>query len=297
MALPHWTHDRRRFYKYMTAATAIAVLRNNTLRWSVPLLFNDPFDVQFDLHVEYDRKKVAVRVMQSLADGYLGRQQIPKGNAAGVMLTLLKDLAPGISEQTLRRKLEPGIYEGMERAEARLPQTHKELREAIAGLKLLCLSEIHDNILMWSHYGKDHSGVVLELSCIENFDSPWGAAKPVRYMDKMPLLVDEEKLVSLMSGEGTIAEPEAIDNSVFVKAADWAYEKEWRLVGGRNRMAATEDIPFHVEEATAVYLGCRMSRTDRDEVESVVTSKFPHATLHLARKSERRFALEFQKIK
>ena len=55
MALPSWSHDRKCFYKYMTADVAKLVLQNNTLRWALQKLFNDPFDVQFDLRVEYDR--------------------------------------------------------------------------------------------------------------------------------------------------------------------------------------------------------------------------------------------------
>jgi hypothetical protein len=54
MALPPDPPDRK-FYKYMTAATAKKVLEKSTLRWALPTQFNDPFDVQFDLRVEYDR--------------------------------------------------------------------------------------------------------------------------------------------------------------------------------------------------------------------------------------------------
>jgi hypothetical protein len=38
-------HERQSFFKYMSAATARIVLTNRTIRWSSPVLFNDPFDV------------------------------------------------------------------------------------------------------------------------------------------------------------------------------------------------------------------------------------------------------------
>ena len=38
-------HDRRFFYKYMSAETARIILANRRLRWSSPILFNDPFDI------------------------------------------------------------------------------------------------------------------------------------------------------------------------------------------------------------------------------------------------------------
>src|SRR4051794_34870497 len=43
------------FYKYMSPATAHAVLGNQTLRWSTPGTLNDPYDMQFDLKYEVDR--------------------------------------------------------------------------------------------------------------------------------------------------------------------------------------------------------------------------------------------------
>ena len=86
----------------------------------------------------------------------------------------------------------------------------------VANFKLLCFSEAFDNILMWARYSQNHTGVVLELSCNEKLDSAWGAARPVKYMDRMPLLVDEERLVRLMSGEGEIGEgAEILRKSIF----------------------------------------------------------------------------------
>jgi hypothetical protein len=51
----------RKFYKYMKADTAKKVLEKSSLRWALPKLFNDPFDVQFDLRVGYDRERVIAR--------------------------------------------------------------------------------------------------------------------------------------------------------------------------------------------------------------------------------------------
>jgi hypothetical protein len=45
MRSPNRTHERHSFFKYMSAATAHRVLTNRSLRWSSPILFNDPFDV------------------------------------------------------------------------------------------------------------------------------------------------------------------------------------------------------------------------------------------------------------
>jgi hypothetical protein len=48
---------------------------------------------------------------------------------------------------------------------------------------------------MWAHYAENHSGAVIEFSYIEKYDSAWGAAKPVRYLENMPRLADEDARV------------------------------------------------------------------------------------------------------
>lgn len=39
-------HDKKFFYKYVTAEVAATTLRNRSLKYSSPVLFNDPFDNQ-----------------------------------------------------------------------------------------------------------------------------------------------------------------------------------------------------------------------------------------------------------
>ena len=61
-----WSHDRKRFYKYMTATTVMAVWEIALCARALPKLFNDPFDVQFDLQVKYDRDRVEVSRLLAL---------------------------------------------------------------------------------------------------------------------------------------------------------------------------------------------------------------------------------------
>ena len=61
-----------RLYKYMKATTATTVLDSNSLRWSSPTLFNDPFDLQFDLHLELQFSDAVVnRVLRQFVDVYI----------------------------------------------------------------------------------------------------------------------------------------------------------------------------------------------------------------------------------
>lgn len=293
--MPNGTPNR--FYKYMTAKAAKAVLENNAFRWSSPSLFNDPFDMQFDLHLEYDRQQVVNRVLDRFMDVYTGRAQPVAGRTLDEKAKLLRACMPGIKEGKVRNEHRAAIYETLRLTEDGLPKLHEELRTVLASRKLLCLSEIPDSLIMWAHYAENHAGAVIEVSYLEDgtYASTWGAAKPVRYTANMPRLADERALTRCLLGEGPLATPQQFQDSVYVKADAWSYEKEWRVFGGWENQQKTEDVKFRVKEMTAVYFGCRMPDATRKEIKEIMTRKYPHASIQNGSKSVRRFALEFAK--
>jgi hypothetical protein len=287
-----------KFYKYTTAKTARSILEKGTLQLSSPALFNDPFDKQFDLHLGYDPDRVVNRVLQRFVDVYRGRAQPVAGSVLDEQAKLLRACMLGLKEDDVRKENRDGIYKTMKAMEHGLPKLHGELRALLAPRRILCLSEVRDNILMWAHYAENHTGAVIEFSYIEEgkYASAWGAAKPVRYMVDMPRLANEDALVRSLVGHGRMATLEQFQESVYVKAEAWAYEKEWRVLGGWEKdQPEREYIPFRPKELTAVYVGCRMSEADRDEIKKTIAKKYPHAAVHNGSKSARRFALEFAK--
>jgi hypothetical protein len=72
-----------RFFKYVTANTARTILENSTLRWSSPAMFNDPFDTQFDLHLEFDEATIVDLVIDELWQICSGQKILEPANIYG----------------------------------------------------------------------------------------------------------------------------------------------------------------------------------------------------------------------
>ena len=51
-------HDRKYFYKYVTVETALLILQNRKLKYSSPVLFNDPFDTQTRIGFDCEESEV-----------------------------------------------------------------------------------------------------------------------------------------------------------------------------------------------------------------------------------------------
>jgi hypothetical protein len=292
-----------RFFKYVNAKTARTILENGTLRWSSPAMFNDPFDTQFDLHLEFDEATIIDLVVDELWKICSGQKTLEPANRLGQVVKLFLARVRGLSREQIFRRHEHEIREAVIKSIANAKiliaaLLHPCQRSLLRDAKLLCLSEVHDNILMWSHYAQNHSGAVLEFDSDERKDSPLKKAERVIYSKAMPRLMNEKEMVQYLSGQWQMDANEIMHNSIFVKADDWSYEKEWRIwLPGRDTDRNFTDIQFDREELVGIYFGCRMSGQDRTALLDTLNKRFPNASAYQARKSDLEFSLQFDRIR
>nr|WP_307732409.1 DUF2971 domain-containing protein [Massilia aurea] len=86
----------------------------------------------------------------------------------------------------------------------------------LEGWGVFCASEEGNNILMWSHYGANFSGVCIEIDTKE-FD----------YLEKVNYVPSRPKINALPFGESSSS---AVDKALYTKYEQWGYEKEWRAL-------------------------------------------------------------------
>lgn len=96
-----------------------------------------------------------------------------------------------------------------------LDKTARDFQDAIDGFGILCLSATCKNILMWSHYAGNHTGLCVEF--VRSESNLLGLeAVPVSYSHKRS-----------NTSSGTVFEEDSVFSQ---KYAGWRHEKEWRLV-------------------------------------------------------------------
>lgn len=146
--------------------------------------------------------------------------------------------------------------------------------------KILCLSEVPTSILMWSHYAQNHSGIVLRFTDA-TFNNPLKRAKPMQYVKHMPSLFDDDSFSDFLAGYGSMEPRRIMDDLIWSKSNQWAYEREWRVYAGDGRIsdAPHEDIPFGANELDGVIFGMRTAQRDRTAVLRMLKEKYPHVEL------------------
>jgi hypothetical protein len=287
-----------KFYKYMSAGTATVVLKNATLRWSTPRTFNDPLDVQFDLHVDVDRVSVKALALEKMWDAHYGENPAPAGNDLGVIIQAFRGRFPKWDRERFALEFGPTIDKSIDDFLNNLPCFHADVRELMVDSKILCLTTNPANDLMWTHYGDQHRGVALRFRTVPGLDSPWTEARPINYVRDLPLLMDEEFMSDAMAGRVRLDGVELSRRLVYTKSKSYEYEQEWRIYSGagRNPAAPYEDLGFSPLELDAIIFGCRTTAADRDMIRDMVRPRYPHAEILKAELIGTSFGLEIMPL-
>lgn len=146
---------------------------------------------------------------------------------------------------------------------------------------LYCLSEVNDEILMWSHYADEHRGYCLIFDASDSTPT-FGTAQPVTYSKDLPA-------IDVFSDP-----PHAVANKALLTKYDgWSYEKEWRIV---DHDTGPGSHNYSVELLSGVILGARMPTEDRAKIRKWLRQREHEVQLYEAIQSDRHFKLEVRVI-
>lgn len=125
-----------------------------------------------------------------------------------------------LNNDLLKAQLVPSVLSHMDQQTQHLTesfQTH--FAEKIG---ILALSENPSNLLMWAHYANEHRGFTVGFDATNNFfDQKRSSVDQLRHLRKVKYSETRPRLI--------FSQINSIDD-LMVKSADWAYEKEWRLL-------------------------------------------------------------------
>ncbi|WP_052075305.1 DUF2971 domain-containing protein [Pseudomonas lutea] len=137
-------------------------------------------------------------------------------------------------------------------------KTNKEMVDQFnkfiqSSYKICSLSERVDSLLMWGHYGANHTGFAMEydFQSLPADDVMALCLWPVFYGDT---IFDVSTTINMDQGEGF--------NNLFAiasamhKAADWSYEREWRIVIADGPTTPSRSF---LAPLKAVHLGSKIS--------------------------------------
>jgi len=264
----------------MSLPTAKSVLENCSLRWSSPLLFNDPFDVPRALSFGVTPESVSNELMKLVLE-LIAHPPEDTSILHKQLETVVKAVKMGLP-QDLRNDLLSEYQKNFASA-ARSSADLDSFRELWEGrlptLRVLCLTESPSHVAMWYHYADKYKGIVLEYSPSELSDSVFFLAKPVAYPEIKPAFYGASGWAEFLTMKSDIAAHKLLEEALFTKSPDWSHEREWRIATFAKEVEDKNffsDYQFSSQELTGIYLGPLLAGQEKFEILEMA-KKYPKA--------------------
>lgn len=255
------------------------VLEQNQAYFSSPIHFNDPFDSRIPIRLDHLNEHELNQFIDDYIEVFAREIQDDPKEALDSPYTFRK---------TSKSRLRNSQYRDLIKINSKNQEIFSQSDLDCFGI--YCLSEKRDDVLMWSHYSKNHEGIcvgfntsVFYQELLENRDNSnyhLLEFRDVNYLESFPAIK-----AGVSSTIGT--------DIFFSKAKNWEYEKEWRaLIHFYDKINRV--ITFSEECIEEVYLGCKM--VNKESVTSDILSLNPQLKIYWAEKKNLSFNLEFRRV-
>lgn len=231
----------------------VSMLKNDTAWLARPDTFNDPFDCNY--------RPIPAKIKE---DDEL----------------FIDDLPPHQIEKAILESLPEGYTDrDWERAVFKIAEfRNNHIQNMVQGYCVLSMSEECDHTLLWSHYADQHRGI-----CIQYARTPESVfcnelSRPVRYrkhyfsIDHSDYQVFLKSTVYSDKSSGYQNGYNLLTNSIFTKAEQWFYEKEWRVAKLFPQPAKGFNLKLDTPVLSVIF-GCLTPKEDKDYVKELLGEK------------------------
>jgi hypothetical protein len=299
--MTHLEPGRRPFYKYASPEATLAILQNQTVQYSSPLAFNDPFDIQSGLHFDFNLETLHGKVLDRLymlATAPTEPPVDPHDVWGKIVLEVRRNFpVHGFP----RERWETMTAEPFRRLVDLIRNTQQKYQQhwwdtLLPSIRVFCVSEDRDNLLMWAHYAKDHSGSVMEFWSLPEEDNPLSVARSVEYASTPPPFCTESEWLDDMMAIRKLDTSALYRRYAYIKSDHWFYEREWRVWYPSASSGIHDYMPIRQSELKAIYLGCRADPKFVEDAVTLTRKAFPNTRIMRAKKKEGSYGLEHTDI-
>lgn len=215
------------------------IITKNELFFASADLFNDPFDATLPFKYKKD--------------------EMTEENIIKKLFLTGRDMYPNISEEELQKMVKERLITQNFNSDKYWRDNHQNfINETNKTYGIFSLSSKSDNLLMWSHYAKAHTGFCIGFCKYELFETVQGAFGKIHYSEHfptMPLFGDNVPYILEI---------------LMTKSKDWEYEDEYRLI----KVHAPRSVFIYNDSCIKeIIFGCKMTQKNREEIIEVVQSK------------------------
>ncbi|HHR6224854.1 TPA: DUF2971 domain-containing protein [Providencia alcalifaciens] len=302
-------------YKYTTANNCKHTLNNHSFRWSNISEFNDPFECLCLNPTDLASHARMIAITLSINSLMLQNNQIqtyikqaPNHPMMMFLSKLRKKILDSYNEimgnytvqcyQKIEREIHNTLISNVKLFNQLNTFSNKNLLSDVSKIVfnssgVLCLSQSKNNILMWSHYSQDHTGVMFELDKeLFSFGNEVSISE-VKYQNDVPECSYDDLL-----GINRQLFKDQNDNLfnilTSIKSSSWSYEEEVRLL----RIIRNDQrlYPLPIDAFKAIYLGCKIDHEDKVEIMVLAEKNLPNVPIYQTEINKESYTLNYSQI-
>lgn len=287
--------------KFTGPEAGLRILSDSQLRWSAPVLFADPFELNHHSSLNFDSRKLLSSCVKSTM-GLIFSRDDPMGSSP-----LIKAIRRWRSEdrfdneEEAQEVLSELLTSMVQHREPEMLRLMKDWRDYTRRLRILCLSEKHDENSLWWRYADNHRGIAIRFACGDETSLPRPMA--VRYTETKPEITPLSEQMEILMNQTNVEVQKSFPDKFLSKSKADIKEREWRIlqqVDGNNlpdnESLWYEEVPFQETEVRAIYFGVATDARLKQDISNLVKRRYPKTKLFQARTQAANFELEFDRI-
>ncbi len=287
--------------KFCTAETGLKVLNSQSLRWSAPHLFNDPFELSHKSEPDFTSDSL-LKGMIKEAIGMLFGPSDPTGKSNRLVAAVARwrDEERFGSEDEATQVLNQLLSQIAQQQQESIDTYMTAWRQFSSSIRICSFSDKPNNMVAWQRYGENHSGIALRFSAGEDTALP--DPKRVTYSLVPSLVTSLKEQVAVTYGKETAPTPGSFLDKMLNKNKINSVEREWRCFSSEKPDADSDESlwyankQFSAPELKAVYLGLATSRMDKDNVIKLIKEKYKNTKVYQAVALPNRYEIDFVQV-
>lgn len=287
--------------KFCDVETGLKILNGQSLRWSSPHLFRDPFEPDVHAAADFSPNQFVGGLIKEAINMLFGPNE-PRGKSNRLVAAIARwrDEERFASEEEAETVLQQLLGQLAEQQQLEIDKYMQAWQQFARSVRICCFCDKPTNMAAWQRYADNHGGLALKFAAGE--DASLNAPKKVAYTTTPPLVTSLAEQVAVAYGKQEPPRKEAFITKLLSKNRDNSSEREWRCFDIDNAQADADeelwysDKTFKINELKAVYLGLGMPPAQRSKIVELVRRDFKNTRIFQAEAVAGKFEIDFSTL-
>jgi hypothetical protein len=290
-------------YKFCSLDAGLKILNSQTLRWSAPHLFGDPFELSYLSDPQISGKELLDVLLREALIMLFGPEE-PTGrhNRLVSVMARWREQQKFIDEDQAHEVLRDLLGQIADIQAQKVKDYLREWHSYATLARIVCLSESVDSLPCWDRFADQHQGLALRFNC--GADTHLPNPQRMTYGAQAAVITHKQEQLEIIYGRRNSPLAEEFHTKLLMKSRHQAGELEWRCFDQGNEEDRDSDPSlwydnwrFPAHELRGVYCGARMPEETRNQIARLLRASYPNARLYQAQPLAGRYELEFTAVK